>query len=484
MTERQKQMKKQYEEITKNEPEELFEYYNDLVPGYLNIGKYLEEIPNVFDKIVLAQNCCDEETLKKLLSQVQLSEDQQKKYQKLLSKNDELNMTLNFNLLNNKYDFLNPIMDLITTNVNIQERILSLSDEKLELFKKMFSHLQTVTKFPIPYVDNILKRIGESPFEKNKNYYDKLTSDMAELIKNDYPITEKDIETLLYVYNSDFISLPIENLWDVRDFNNIINNWLEEEINTEVRCKENPNLDVLKNDILLKAYGICKNTAENIKKVFDFSNIEITLENKDIIKTYTTIINILNEQDPNILLKVYDEFSKTEELQFDFMQSIVLGQDLKTVFAHELTKETFKTENNDFMMVGDVPVYDAGTDFRMIVTALGAYQADFGNKDNYSNYWNSSKIRSHGNCCSLIANNNMSMAKVRNVILGFSSMDDQMLMAAGTSDLSSSDDSQDLFMDYKLSGNYMSPNDMINNTRSDYNELVFERRDLSENATN
>jgi hypothetical protein len=114
---------------------------------------------------------------------------------------------------------------------------------------------------------------------------------------------------------------------------------------------------------------------------------------------------------------------------------------------------------------------------------LGAYQGNFGNKENYSEYWNSPNIRSHGNCCSLIGNANLSMADVKNVIFGFSTMSDNMLLLSGSSDLNSTPASKDFNTTENClnSQEYMDADSLLNNTRGDYNELVYERRDLSSN---
>ena len=50
------------------------------------------------------------------------------------------------------------------------------------------------------------------------------------------------------------------------------------------------------------------------------------------------------------------------------------------------------------------------------MTSVGAYQDGLEIED-YSKYWNSPHIRSHGNCCSLIANNNLSTAQNLLVII-------------------------------------------------------------------
>ena len=182
-------------------------------------------------------------------------------------------------------------------------------------------------------------------------------------------------------------------------------------------------------------------------------------------------------------MEVYDEFVSTLKPDKDFRRIIVFENDLRKAFAHDLNRQVFRTDNKVYEEVNGVKVYDAGVDFKMIVTAIGAYQSEYTNQSNYSEYWNKAKIRSHGNCCSLIGNNNLSIATPKNIILGFSSMDDNMLLLSGSSDINSTPDSLKFNMTGKRDQNYMNADAMLNNTRGDYNELVYERRDLSSNPT-
>ena len=76
------------------------------------------------------------------------------------------------------------------------------------------------------------------------------------------------------------------------------------------------------------------------------------------------------------------------------------------------------------------------------------------------------------------------MATIRNVIFGFSSMEDTMLINCSNKDLGSSDFSKDLYVSIQERSRFMAPDELIDNTRGDYNELVYERRDLEKGAKN
>ena len=196
---------------------------------------------------------------------------------------------------------------------------------------------------------------------------------------------------------------------------------------------------------------------------------------------YLAIYQVVNESNPDVLIQLYDEFIKIMKPEKDFRRIIVFENDLRKAFARDLNNQVFKIDNLPYSEFNGIKIYDSGVDFKMIVTAIGAYQGSFENKENYSKYWNSPKIRSHGNCCSLIGNVNLSMAKVKNIILGFSTMSDNMLLLSGSSDINSTSDSREFNTTINRLQEYMDADSLLNNTRGDYNELVYERRDLSSN---
>lgn len=67
------------------------------------------------------------------------------------------------------------------------------------------------------------------------------------------------------------------------------------------------------------------------------------------------------------------------------------------------------------------------------------------------------------------------MADVKNIILGFSNMSDNMLLLSGSSDINSTIYSREFNVVNQGLQKYMDANSMLNNTRSDYNELVYEQ---------
>jgi len=473
-------------EMNKNLDRETVEYYGVYYDFYPNIDEYLDRIPNEKDKIVLAQWSNNRTKTNELISKLKINEFEMEKYMKLKSNNADINETLNFKLLDSKYDFLNDILDMLATDIEIQEQLTSLSDEKLELFKIMYTKLKEVTDYTIPYIVNILRRLGYvTPLNhptNTVNRYPELIKELEGKIKNNEIISTEDIETLLFIYTSPS-GCNVSNLEDIRNFTNPDSKdqlEIKEMIDNE-RNKEVKNIDNIKTALLFKTYGISLTKAKKLLQRYDISGLEINESNKDLFEMYEAIARIVYENDSNVLIQVYDEFLKQLNPKLDFMRITVFENDLRKEFARNLNNSVFKTENTNYILEDSIKIYDAGIDFKMIVTAIGAYQGNFKDQENYSEYWNKPTIRSHGNCCSLIANNNLSMANPKNIILGFSTMNENMLLLSGDRDINSTPDSRALNTTQKNFQNFYSPNTLINRTRGDYNELVYERRDLSAN---
>lgn len=484
MTELQLKISDILHKIIHNEDEDVKEYYGDIVIIYRDIDKYLVLLDDIRDKIYLAQWCNNFDKVKELISELSLTEYEKNKYLKLKEKNSDIDETINFKILSEKYSFLDNIMDMITADSDIQDQILSLSDSRLQLFKKMYYKLQSLTDYYNPYITTILQRIGYVSLDtswKNKYHiYDDLLKNIDYLLLNGYDLSDYEIEKLLYLCTSS-VHHSIPNFEELQNFgaDNTIDN-IEFKDGLK-KAKEEKDIDYLKFAILAQAYGIHLKKAKEICKIYNISNITITNENISTIEMYKAIYQIVNENNPDILCKLYDEFIKLMNPEKDFRRIIVFENDLRKMFAHDLNNQIFKIDNLPYDEINGIKVYDAGVDFKMIVTAIGAYQGNFSNKENYSKYWNSSKIRSHGNCCSLIGNVNLSMANVKNVIFGFSTMNDNMLLLSGSSDINSTPNSREFNTTGNRSQEYMDANSMLNNTRGDYNELVYERRDLSSN---
>lgn len=487
MNESQLRMNAILHEIRNNSGDEItFDSYGTLHNFFSDeiVDKYSDVLPDVNDLIYLVQWCNGNANRKveELIKKLPLTDYQRKKYELLKSKNSEINDTINFRILVEKYSFLDDILDMIVTDINVQDQILSLSDERLKLFKLMYLKINEMTDYPVPYISTILRRIGYVSFDENwqnrYHFYDDLLHELDDFVKNGGVLSEKEINTLLYLCTSP-VKHAVPSFDEMKKFGDAdtIDQVEFGQMLDDVR--KSRDLHDIKFLLLSQIYGLDVFSASQICSKYDISGIEITNENKDVLEMYMAIYQIVSENDSDVLIELYDEFMKQAHPKPDFRRIIVFENDLRKIFAHDLSSVVYSTDNKPYELCEGIKVYDAGTDFKMVVTAIGAYQPGFTNPENYSEYWNAPYIRSHFNCCSLIGNSNLSLAKVKNVIFGFSTMSDNMLLLSGTSDINSTPDSMDFSYEGSSVLNFMCSDLMLDNTRGDYNELVYERRDLS-----
>ena len=426
--------------------ESIEEYYGVQASVYKDIEKYLSEIPDIYDKIHIAQYANNFKKVNELIFSLQLDDETKAKYNSLLQNNADLNETIDIRVLLPKYSFLSDILDMIVTNGDVQEQLLSLSDESLELFKLMYQRISENADYKVPYITALLNRMGTiTPYTswKNKYYrYEQLESSIIESIKNGNELSVEEIDNLLYLYTTNLV-WNVSNLEELRDFtkeNGIFQTSIDNIIQNE-QSKETKDINRMKNALLLKAYGIDLRSAQALCQRYNIKGIQINQENIDLFEMYKAMLDIIGENNVNVLIDVYNQFSKQKKVVPNFMRTVTFENEMRKLFAQNLNMSVFKCRDT-YTLYDGVKMFDAGTDFKMIVTAIGAYQSDFETKDNYKEYWNSPTIRSHGNCCSLIGNNNLSMANPKNVIFGFSTMDDNMLLLSSSRDINSTPSSR------------------------------------------
>lgn len=482
MNDRQSKIKELFDTA---EDKGTIDYYGTFT-YVLNVEDKIDQLDFDSDKITLAQMANDFELASKLIASSIKDEKQKQLYLKLKKTNIDIDETINVELLSDRYAFLGEWLDSITTDIEVQQRLISLSDERLELFKLLLDKVKDEVSNPIPIITKSLSRLGTSPYLSqhfDSNAYESLNFALEEKLKQGQTLSEEAKEKLLFLYTSGSI-WSVESIEDLESFGkkgskDAID--IQEMVDRE-RNSHNKNLTNIQNALLYKTYGISLDDAKSLISNFKAGNIEITDENRETMQLYLSIYKIVAEKDAGKLIKIFDEYSEQKETSFNYIQPLIIESELRDMFLQELNRASLKLDTRVPQNVDGIQVYDAGTDFQMIITSVGAYQGNF-KTDNYYEYWNSPHIRSHGNCCSLVANNNLSTAAIRGICMGFSEFEPGMLLRAGNKDLNSTVYSKDLDVSQR-SGMFMLPNDLINSTRGTYNELVYERRNLSTNRKN
>ena len=120
MNESQLKMSKVLSDIINNVPYELYNYRGVLKTIYKQIDKYIAMFDDVVEKIYVAQWAGNYELVQKLKLFLSLNDYEYNKYLKLKANNDDLDETINFKILDQKYSFLDKMLDMITTDIDIQ----------------------------------------------------------------------------------------------------------------------------------------------------------------------------------------------------------------------------------------------------------------------------------------------------------------------------------------------------------------------------
>lgn len=483
-------IKKINEEIFDNDDYINEQYYQVLCEKCENLQHYISKnnVTDPLTKVLLGQMWMDYDLVKSEIVKLPLTETQFKRFEKIKSNNNSWYETLNPILLDDKYLFLEKYIDFIATDIRTQQLIISLDDASLNLFSKMYDKLVAETSNAIPYISRILGVIGTSTTANlmtfqtyNGGMFQKKTQSFKNLSQAfiNEQLTEHDLDLLIFAFSNNNFEFTINSISELRSFEKELLDFTNESINNFKNQNEYSTDDInnIKTAILMRSYGIQLGYAKSIIAKFNLDGINFDRDN-NYISMYRSIYNIVNETDVSKLFQIYDNISNNCDFNLDYMTISLFENGMRDIFLRHLTNSTFKCNNENYEVQDGVKIYDAGTDFKVILTSVGAYKPEMETQLNYSQYWNSNSIRSHGNCCSLIANNNLSTATIRNICLGFSNFEDGMLLLSGSNDLNSTPTSRQINSQDHF-GEFMSANSLIDNTRSDYNELVFERRNLS-----
>lgn len=439
------------------------------------------QLENKVDRIVATQVIEDYDKLQDLISDLKLSDLEKQRYENLKKNNQDIDYTLNFELLSDRYAFLSKRLDILSTDIKIQYEIMELSDERLKLLEMIYNKLEKETGYSVPYLPKVVNFLS-CGFGNVK--YAKMLSEFESDPKNLDRITNEDVETLLLLSQNKRITFNVQSVEDIKRFREEgkVFTGLKEVIQNKVdEVLKNPHMDIkaFKDDLLFYLYGKRLDVATSLVESFNIDGIKVDETNRDLIEIYTAIKNIVVENNIIVLANVMKEAIPYLNVRHNFLYSNVLDVELKKVFAREYNRVAYKPDSPMSKNEDGVSIIRPGSDFKMIITSIGAYQGEL-NVENYKDYWNNASIKDHCNCCSLISDENLSTAKIKNVIFGFSQFNENMLMLSGEKDLNTYDCSKNMVIDIPRKTKFYSPDRLIDETRSDYNEIDYERRDLSD----
>ena len=159
---------------------------------------------------------------------------------------------------------------------------------------------------------------------------------------------------------------------------------------------------------LTGAYEIIAKYSEDIEAISD----------KDL-KAYVKNLQVIYNLNDDVLLeKIYAEVKETK-----LVNQIGIEKKLKAEYG-KLLNGGLLGINDNLVQLNELGsnVYDAGTDFKIIMTSLGAYYDQTKRRTNYREDWNRADIECQHVCTSYIRNDMIGTAPINNICYGFSEM--------------------------------------------------------------
>ena len=368
---------------------------------------------------------------------------------RMYEKNNEVLENINPKMLDSKYlDTLGEDkINLISCDKRVQSDVLELNDKELKIFSKLLNDNieENKTDEWTGLAYNLLNQI------KQHNY-----DELIENIENVEDLSKENIEALTQIMQ-DENWCEITDLKEVSNYDEIRTTKCEEIINSKEKS-----LNEKKNAVIQKIFGHSREYAYELTRKYGLGieKIDDGVE-KDYIKTLKEIEEISDE---NILKEIFDncDYAKVNKENLDI--------EIRKQYCKHFNDGLFKPENKN-LIDNEKNIYEAGTDFKMIITAIGAYNEN--NPEDYKKDWNRPSIGSQHFCSSYIRNDMIGTAPIKNICYGFEEMSDDSLLMSGPNDIGSSatdfvSHSSETFT------SFYTPDNQINKTYK-YNEMDFKR---------
>ena len=450
----------------------------------INDKKLIEKVINNAEKYKLGTQCIfriacdanDEKLIKTILYNINPSEykfirneidDYSMLYADLDFIKDNLSIFLKIYDIENKDEIIKRMYEknneILRANLYLfTDRILeNLSEDTLNQMCCYYESQDCIRSLD----DSQLKILGKSiTFFKNKTQSEDWTYLASRIIRNiaSYQQLIDSIKDKDDVDIEKLISIIIHpNKFDIRTTDDISN---YDTIKKE-KCKELMNSDNIENKIegvLQKIFNISTSEAE--EQVSKFVEDIDCIKNEELKRYIKSIKKIINLTDPKLLDELFNNVAEIEN------NNIIINERmLKNEYGILYNRGLFRVENAQ-KIDDQFNMYDAGTNFKMIITSVAPYIKN--QPENYYKDWNRPAIESQHFCTSYIRNDMMGHADIPHICYGFEKMAENSLVLSGNSDIYSSE--RDFVSEAYRTERYLSPDSQINETEG-YNEIDFKR---------
>lgn len=438
-----------------------------------------------------------------------LSEKEIQLIKKFAKNNSTLFSTLNFDIL------FTEVIDIIAENnlerivryPNIQDTIIELTKNKdtLIIFNFVLNNLNKNYLFIEPLIEKIslnIKNLKNTLNEGKTNQFLEIAS--TRIQDNSIQLTEEEKTIISYLVLNPEEENKIQNYNDILNFVSHKNTKLNEIINSQ-----NLTLIDAKNAYFERFIGInYKNVIDLIKKYGNDPEQLLEKYEKRDLKTYKEqaekealeiIINLkslIKENDLNTIKQEYQKSLNLEDATKSFERykySTVLNHTLKRAYGRDLSQSLNKgdkenyTETIQYRKDGQkYIVRKINSPFNRMVSVLNAYKKNKAIKEsNIYKRWNTSKMaENHALCYSFINESNPGTVLIDNkkeIIISIKDFNPEAVTAVAPYNLYSYS-RKNTTTTYRPEKFYTADN-LPNQVRNIYSEIVIEIQDVSENIT-
>lgn len=464
-----------WKDICKNCENEEIAFFGIYTTVWKKTLPFIEMCDEDCDKFSIATMSKDTEAINQLYKTINLDDKIKEEIKKRLSVNNELLLTLNPFILQDKYSFLSPIYNELALDQVIQDKLLSLDDFELNILKKIFNLSHKYGINPNNLITLTINNIGRSAISGRNNefFLDKFDNffKMVKELDSEQTLTDDIIGNIGYIIQTKLFPTDKEEL---KDYNKNIKTTLLNYIN------ESDSVEEIKSDLFFALFGMGLSDAKDFIKTYDLDGIPNELLMEPGVIELLSIKMIINENDINKLKEIAIALLNDKDFSINLFSNCLLEENILKVFAKEFNKcKPNFSESNLISTIDNIKLYDAGTNFYSIVKTIGAFSKDGQGLTNYYEEWNNDRYRSHINAVSLIRNDNLAFAEPKgkqHIKVGFYNFEEKMFLGGGNKDINSAPYSRELAV--KIYSQLSLPNKFINITREWHNELDYERKNI------
>ena len=415
---------------------------------------------------------------------------------KYLDHNVTLFNTLNLEILNQ--DIINSIgednLELIVRYPKLEKLIVDLSKHKevLSVFNLTFNHLKEHYKFQVSLIEEIIRklnyRLKSNGYKQESDMFIKLVDE--KINDKNYEFTDEEKNIISYIILS-----KIRNKEDIfsnyDEIKNYLNKYIKE--NDEIFFK-NPIYDNFIQRFFgsivylkFKEFNDLEKIKEKYKEVDENCSIELQLEKKSIqiLENLNKIkdVSIKYNENKDYYIDLYKKYKKLglEITTDDLFSNLILEKYLRSIYTKALISKINedKKEMKEYKTLSGKKYYvkELDEDFGRVVTVMEAYSKG-SNEKNFYNKWNTRKLSdNHALCYSYINQSNPGVAnyKKSKIIVAINDFDNESLIEMSSEDMKST-----TFVPGSISfgAKYYLPDNLANNTRNRYSELIIELQDI------